>query len=144
MIHQQIVLEKYDDWVIDVFYGVTHFNVARIMEHLYKIECDSYSAKKAYENLTSGDLNTGLTYSNCDERKTVMVVGVADSPEQFANSLAHEQAHVMAHIGKAYNLDMYGEEVCYLIGKIAEASFVVAKHFVCECECCTNKINDIL
>lgn len=144
MIHQQIVLEKYDNWVIDVYYGVTHFNVNEIMAKLHRIGCDGRSAKQAYENLSSGDLNTGLTYSNYDRKHSVMVVGVANNPEQFINSLTHEQTHVMVHIAKTYHLDMYGEEVCYLIGKIAQSTFVVAKHFMCECDCCINNVKDML
>ena len=144
MIHQQIILEKYDNWVIDVYYGVTRFHVDEIMTQLHKLGCDGRSAKKAYENLSSGDLNTGLTYSNYHNHHTVMVVGIADSPEQFANSLTHEIGHIVAHIGKTYGLDMYGEEVCYLAGKIAQATFVVAKNFMCECECCINKVQDML
>lgn len=144
MIHQQVKLEKYNDWLIDVYYGVTRFHVNTIMDKLHEIGCDGRSAKKAYENLSSGDLNTGLTYSNYEKRHSIMVVGVADSPEQFINSLTHEQAHVMTHIAKTFDIDMYGEEVCYLIGKIAQATFVVAKNFMCECECCINKVQDML
>lgn len=143
MIHQQIILEKYDNWLIDVYYGVTCFHICTIMDNLHEIGCDGRNAKQAYENLSSGDLNTGLTYSNYHNHHTVMVVGIADSPEQFANSLTHEIGHIVAHIGKTYRLDMYGEEVCYLAGKIAQSTFIVAKHFMCECECCINKVKDM-
>lgn len=143
MIHQQVRIEKYDDWLIDVYYGVTRFHINTIMNNLYEIGCDGRNAKQAYENIYDDDLNTGLTYSNYRNKRTVMVVGVADSPEQFANSLSHEISHIVAHIGKAYGLDMYGEEVCYLSGKIAQATFVVAKHFMCECDCCINKVRDM-
>ena len=55
MIHQQVKLEKYNDWLIDVYYGVTRFHVNTIMDKLYEIGCDGRNAKQAYENLSSGD-----------------------------------------------------------------------------------------
>lgn len=144
MVHQQIVLEKYDNWCIDVYYGVTHFDEEKIMDKLYDMGCDEPHIREAYENVSSGDLNTGLTYSNIHTRESLIVIGVADSPEQFINSLSHEQFHVVSHISKAYGLDMHDEEVCYLMGKIAQATFVVAKHFMCECDCCINKVKEMI
>ena len=79
MIHQEIILDKYDYWHIDVYYGVSHYDVDEIMMRLHQIGCDGRFAKQAYNNLSSSDLNNGFTYSNYDRRKSVMVVGIADS-----------------------------------------------------------------
>ena len=137
MIHQEIILDKYDYWHIDVYYGVSHYDVDDIMMRLHQIGCDGRFAKQAYNNLSSSDLNNGLTYSNYDRRKSVMVVGIADSEKQFINTLTHEQMHLATHIGKTYGMDMYGEEVCYLVGKIAEKMFAISSKFLCKC--CRNK-----
>lgn len=133
MIHQQIILDRYDNWGVDVYYGVTYFDVDEIMMRLHEIGCDGRFAKGAYDNLSSGSLNTGFTYSNYTKHRSLMVVGVADSPEQFINTLTHEQMHLATHVGKTYRMDMYGEEVCYLIGKIAQSMFEVSKEFMCNC-----------
>lgn len=133
MIRQQIVLDKYDDWEVDVYYGVTHFDVGEIMERLNQIGCDGRTAYLAYQNLSSKGLNTGLTYSNFGTKQSVMVIGIADSSKQFINTLCHEQFHLSAHIGKVYFMDMYGEEICYLMGHIAQEMFKVSRKFICEC-----------
>ena len=49
MIHQRIYIEDYGNWLVDIYYGVTHFEVDEIMENLYDIGCDSMSARRAYE-----------------------------------------------------------------------------------------------
>ena len=137
MIHQSITLPKYGDWTVDVYYGVTHFDADEIMENLYNIGCPSEHAYTAYQNITNGDKNTGLTYSNYHNRQSVVVIGVADNPAEFINTLTHEQMHLATHIGKTYGMDMYGEEVCYLVGKIAEKMFAISSKFLCKC--CRNK-----
>ena len=133
MIYKQIILDNYDDWVVDVYFGVTHWDVNVIMDNLHYIGCDGKIAHTAYKNLSSGNLNTGLTYSNFAKHHSVMVIGVADSAKQFLNTLTHEQYHLTAHIGRVFYLDMYGEEVCYLMGDISQELFKVSRKFICEC-----------
>lgn len=133
MIHQHLTLEKFDNWEVDIYYGVTHWEVDEIMVRLHEIGCDAMTARKAYDNMTSNNLNTGLTYSNFRKGKSVMVIGVSENREQFANTLTHEQLHLVAHISKVYYIDMYGEEICYLIGDIAQRMYRISKDFLCEC-----------
>ena len=140
MIHQSITLPKYGDWTVDVYYGVTHFDADEIMENLYNIGCPSEHAYTAYQNITNGDKNTGLTYSNYHNKQSVVVIGVADNPAEFINTLTHEQHHLTAHIGKTFGLDVMGEEICYLCGYIAQELFPTSKLFMCECKCCRDKI----
>ena len=139
MIRKQIILERYDNWFVDVYFGVSRWDVDIIMDNLHQIGCDGKTAYKAYQNLSANDLNTGLTYSSFVKRQSVMVIGIADSPDQFINTLTHEQFHLAAHIGKVFFLDMYGEEVCYLMGKISQELFDVSKKFICDC--CRTKRN---
>lgn len=144
MIHQRIILEKYGDWVVDVFYGVTHYDVDKVMIKLHEIGCNGSFARQAYENLSSGELNNGLTYSNYRNNQSVMAIGVADSAEQVINTLTHEQMHLATHIGKTYGMDMCGEEVCYLVGTIAQKMFPVSRQLLCDCECCKEKLIEML
>lgn len=144
MIHQRIYIEDYGNWLVDIYYGVTHFEVDEIMENLYDIGCDSMSARRAYDNITSGDLNTGLTYSNYAKKQSVIVIGVSENMEQFFNSLVHEFLHLTAHISTVFKLDMYSESVCYLIGSISQLAYKVASKFFCKCTHCKDKvINEI-
>lgn len=101
--------------------------------------CRDDSLKDAYINLSEGNLNTGLTYSNFQNRKTVMVLSLTSTPEQFQNSLDHEKGHLCCHILQVLGIDPYGEEAQYLSGYIGQKMFPVAKHFLCEH--CRNSLN---
>lgn len=131
MIKQEIYIEKYD-WTIHAFYHHTHYDIDDIMECLWMVECDSKTARKAYENLSSGELNTGLCYSNYHNKETVFVIAKTSNSCQFANSWHHEMCHLIAHIGRVYNLDPLGEESAYLSGEISMKMFPAIKDFLCE------------
>ena len=45
-------------------------------------------------------MNTGLTYSNFEHRRTVMVIAMTTSPEQFQNSWDHEKGLSQYNIWK--------------------------------------------
>lgn len=94
--------------------------------------------ENAFRSLSSGNLNTGLTYSNFEHRRTVMVIAMTTSPEQFQNSWDHEKGHLCRHISRTFGIDPYGEEEQYLRGYIGQKMFPVAKKFLCEC--CRNKL----
>lgn len=69
-----------------------------------------------------GEPNKGITYSNVDTRKTVVVIGWTTSKAEYMNSLSHEMLHVVQHISEQFLINMYGEEACYLLGGLVQAS----------------------
>ncbi len=77
--------------------------------------------------------DTGLTYTNYDERCTIMVISRTTSPEEFWNTLDHERGHAVEHIASALGLDNDGEEKQYLAGELAREMAPMAKHFICGC-----------
>lgn len=131
MIRQEIYIPKYD-WRVRIYYAVTTYWTERIANDLWDIGCRGDSLAKAVRNLRSGDLNTGITYSNFRERETVMVISRTSSPEEFLNSWEHEKKHLARHIEQAYGIDPFGEEAAYLEGTIAQKMFPVARKFICE------------
>ena len=131
MIRQEIYLKKYD-WRVRIYYAVTTYWAARILSDMERIGCRSVELAKAWRNLRSGDLNTGLTYSNFQTGETVMVISLTSSPEEFLNSWEHEKKHLARHIEQAYGIDPFGEEAAYLEGEIAQRMFPVARKFICE------------
>lgn len=137
MIRQRIYLPEYR-WTVYAYYAVSCYYADEIMEHLYDIDVEPKFAKQAEENLTSGKLDTGLTYSNYRRRKSVMVIALTSSAAEFFNSLDHEKKHVEAHITQARRLDPYGEKTAYLSGELAMAMFPKVKHLMCDC--CRNKL----
>ena len=131
MIRQEIYILKYD-WRVRIYYAMTTYWAGRILSDMERIGCRGSGLAKAWRNLRSGDLNTGLTYSNFQTGETVMVISLTSSPEEFLNSWEHEKKHLARHIEQSYGIDPFGEEAAYLEGTIAQKMFPVAKRFICE------------
>lgn len=130
MIRQQFTLDRAYGWKVTCFYAVTHYEVDEILHSLAEAGADDESLERAYENLSSGNLNTGLCYSGDGE--SVLVISCASSPAQFLNSLVHELHHLASHIASALGYDQKGEETCYIAGETAERMYKVANKFLCE------------
>lgn len=94
--------------------------------------CSRASFRTAERMLRSGKYNTGLTYSNTNDKCSVVVIGLTTSPEEFQNTFDHEKGHLAMHISSAFGLDVYGEEYQYLTGAIGQEMFKIAKKFLCE------------
>lgn len=130
MIRQTIHLERAHNWRVTCFYAVTHYEVDEILHTLAEAGADDKSLDRAYENLSSGNLNTGLCYSGNGE--SVLVVSCATSPAQLLNSIFHESHHASSQIANALGYDQKGEEACYIAGETAERMYKVANKFLCE------------
>lgn len=130
MIRQTIYLDRADGWKVTCFYAVTHYEVDEILHTLAEAGADDKSLERAYDNLSSGNLNTGLCYSGKGE--SVLVVSCATSPAQLLNSIFHESHHCSSQIAKTLNWDLMGEEVCYLSGEIGQQMYPVVSHYLCE------------
>lgn len=130
MIRQTIYLERAGGWRVTCFYAVTHYEVEEILRTLAEAGADDKSLERAYENLSSGNLNTGLCYSGDGE--SVLVISVASCGEQFCNSIFHEVSHLSCHIATALGIDLRGEEVCYLAGEIGQKMHPIIAHYLCE------------
>lgn len=59
--------------------------------------------------MLEGEANKGITYSNVDNRKTVVVIGWTSSRAEYMNSLNHEMLHVVQRISEVFMINMYGE-----------------------------------
>ncbi|WP_297434892.1 hypothetical protein [uncultured Alistipes sp.] len=132
MIRQDIRLERANGWRVTCFYAVTHYEVDEIMQRLVEAGAQRRSLDRAYENLSSANLNTGLCFSGSGQ--SVLVIGVASSGPQFANSAFHEVHHLASQIAKDLGWDLMGEEVCYLAGEIGQQIHPIIAHYLCE-EC---------
>ena len=130
MIRQTFHLDRADGWKITAYYAVTHYETEAIMRDLEEAGCRGRNLESAYENLSSGKLNTGLCYSGDGE--SVLVVSVASSGKEFANSLLHEVHHLATQIASALGIDLQGEEVCYLAGEIGQKMHPIIAHYLCE------------
>jgi len=131
MIRQDFHISKYD-WHVTVYYAVTCYHVCRIISEMFVMGCGQAELLRAYKNMASGNLDTGLTYSSPQKRQSLMVIGLTSSPAEFQNSLDHEKGHLCKHISKACGIDPYGEEYQYLSGEVGQRMFPVARRFLCE------------
>lgn len=131
MITGEFYLKNYGNWHVRFFLAVDTYYTDLILDELEYIGCEHQNLKRAYTNLSSGRINTGLTYTNASLHESVMVIGLASCGEQFINSLVHERKHLEAHIGKALGLDPYGEDVAYLAGEIAQKMYRFTNKLSC-------------
>ena len=128
------LLDLYDwDWRVYVYYVVDECDVDEILHKMRTIGASEGELIKASLTLSADVLNCGITYSNIDSRRSVVVIGQADSAEEFASTYDHEKGHLAMHIAEALGLSIYGEEFQYLTGEIGRQMFRVAKQFMCEC-----------
>lgn len=113
------------EWHVTIYYGASQDDSPTLLRELESSGCAGAFLHAASEQLKSGNLNTGLTYSNFDRHITIISIGRATSPMQLLNTLQHEQRHLETHIAKTFRLDPFGEEICYLAGDVAEKTFPV-------------------
>ena len=86
----------------------------------------------AEDNMLSGNMDTGVTYSNFLYRTTIMVIGTASSPREFFNSYTHEFRPLQDDLGNMNGIGLDGEEIAYLSGEIAMKTFDYVKLFICD------------
>lgn len=131
IMEKQILYIKPYKWKVTIFYDTKPQDVGIVIDILYKLGCSEDEIEKSYRNITSGDANNGLTYSNIEMRESVLSLGYTDSKSQFLNTFSHELTHLCQHICKYYNISPYGEEAAYLAGDIGQRMFPVARKFIC-------------
>lgn len=141
MIKQRFILDNYD-WDITVYYSVHGYYVDEIMEHLQWLGMSKSKLDKAYKNLSSGELDKGLTYTN--KGKAVCVIGKASDASEYANSIQHEIMHLAIFIAIAEGIPLESEEVCYIGGEIAKKMHPKTKLLTSECGCYTRRIGKVL
>ena len=131
MIVQDIYLEDYD-WSVRVYYAVNEYYISNILVDLIDIDCD----KEAYFNIKRlmemRKNNIGFTYSNIEERASLVLIGITDSADEFQDTYDHEKGHLVMHISRALGIDPYSEEYQYLAGEVGKRMFVKAKKLLCD------------
>ena len=132
MIIKDLYIDRYD-WHVRIFYAVDCYYTLEIIEELKSIQCPRANIERAYRNLSSCRLNTGLTYSNNALRETVMVIGMWSNPAEFDNSFAHELRHFTDHVANTFGLESGGEDIAYLTGNIRREFYPVNSMFLCGC-----------
>lgn len=121
-------------WKVRVYYAVTCYWADEIMDDLIGLGCSGENLRAAKESLWGCHLNTGLTYSSFEDSTTLIVVGMADSADQYQNSIVHEQFHAIQHICRALDINIMSETACYIMGELAEKMHKDSHKLTC-CGC---------
>ena len=129
MIIQDIYLEDWD-WHVTVYYAVDTYYIEDILDEVKALGGTTHTVLNAKE-IISRWYNVGLTYSNLESKRSVLLIGISTCPAQFQNTFDHEKGHLAMHIAERYDIDLYGEEYQYLVGEIGQAMFPVATTFLC-------------
>lgn len=131
MIIQDIYLDEYD-WEIRVYYAVNDYYAKEILKELEEYN-PTISEYETIKNLMENyEYNTGFTFTNYQQKCSLVVIGLTTCPAEFQNTFDHEKGHLAVHIAQYYNIDPYGEEFQYLVGNIGKLLFPIAKNFICE------------
>ena len=133
MIIQEFTLDKYD-WFVRVYYLIDKFPKEDIFGNLMELGCDKDEAFETVDSLEEEGFNVGSIYSNTYRRRSLIIIGKADSTDEFYDTFDHEKGHLAMHICIADNIDPFSEEYQYLTGEIGKKMFKAAKELFCE-EC---------
>lgn len=123
-------IPKYD-WQVTVFFAVTCYHAADILDAIAEIDCPDSLRERVSENLQKRQMDTGVTYSNKKRRSSVVVVGLSSSPAEFLNSFEHELRHLVDDIASASCITFTGEDVAYLTGEINLRLWDDVHDFIC-------------
>ena len=123
------------DWNVTAFFDAKVEDEDVILEELWYICCPEHTMARVERNLRRDAMDTGFTYSNSILRESVMTVGHASSPREFANSYAHELRHLVDDIAYSSYLPMRGEGVGYLTGELTWEYWEDMYDLLCCCRC---------
>ena len=74
--------------------------------------------------------DTGFTYSDFINKRSIVGIAPTSNQEQFFNTLVHEAKHVQSHICHYYDVDEDSEKAAYLIGYLVQHMHRVFKDFI--------------
>ena len=126
MIRQHFKLPDYD-WDVWCYYIVARPDADEIVSRLEDMGCNGNDLERAYTNLRSGKLDTGLTYTNTALHQTVVVIAKTSSPKEFAQSWRHELGHVADHIAQCFGISPHGEELQYIGDELVNQTWKIAE-----------------
>lgn len=114
------------NWEVTILYECTCEDIDYIIRILKDINCPNKYIKEALHNLQTCNLNIGLTYSNTNLQRSVIVVNKTSSFAQLINTIAHEYFHLICHISKILEIEDE-EELAYLNGNLNMRSYKFIK-----------------
>lgn len=121
MIYFDVCLKRFD-WYIECFITTDNSYTADIICKLNNLDCSDKILEKA-QNILYNQYDSGFAYSNTNKRKSIMVINMSTSMDEFVNTYNHEKNHIEMHICEELNIDPYSEEAADLSGYLAQAFY---------------------
>lgn len=121
MIYFKVHLDKFD-WCVECFITTDNTYVVDIICKLNQIGCSDHILEKA-QNILYDQYDSGFAYSNSKNHKSIMVINMSTSMDEFVNTYNHEKNHIEMHICDELNIDPYSEEASDLSGYLAQAFY---------------------
>ena len=129
MMHFEVYLDKID-WDRECYVTTDTLQVNKIMCRLRQLECSDQIMVRAYTILEDQE-NSGFVYSNPKMRKSLMIINMSTSMDEFINTYNHEKNHIEMHICDTLNIDPFSEEASDLSGYIAQSFyFAMANNYI--------------
>lgn len=119
MIEREIALRFYE-WTVHLYIGYTEAESTYLCQRLAAIGCRGKALSDAHAHFVRGGEGRGLTYSNINERNSVVAIGASDAEGSIVNTIGHELLHVVAHICDNDGIEMQSEQPCYIMGELCE------------------------
>lgn len=118
-------------WTILFLFSFDQYDMERIYDALVWADAPNSIISKVEQNVLSGRLNEGFTYSDPSSRRTVFATGVAESGPEVLDSVVHEIIHICQHVALEDGMDPFSEPFAYLGGDISRE----ISDIVCELSC---------
>ena len=129
MIEQGFSIGQRDWWVM-VYYDVrTPSDMQKVEGALVASGCPYDNVMEAMTNLDGW--NRGYTFTDFDQRVSILIIGKADSAEQMFDSNVHEMKHLAEHVGEYYGVDSREELSAYLQGEVGRKMWPAAAMVLC-------------
>ena len=120
MIQQNVNIREIG-WNLRIFYcPKTTSQCSIVLQRLFNAGCTGKNYRRAMALLKSGAWNTGLTYTNKENRETIIVVGCSSDIAEFVNTLTHEINHFIEHVMEALHIESGTEDEAYFTGEFFE------------------------
>ena len=129
MVQTGFYLGKRDWWITASLNVATTDDLNAMYESLLSVGCPDWKARKACMNLSRYD--NGYTYTNYDDRCSLIFASKTTSAEQMFDTILHEIKHLVEHVSSYYGLDPKEELSAYLQGEVGRQLFPAASIVIC-------------
>lgn len=120
-------------WRVTVLCGAANGDSGAILGLMGRLGASDKDLYAAGSILRKSAPNFGLTFSSFPNRESVMVIGVADSPSEYFNTVVHESFHLSKHIAQCDGIDPYSEDVAYITGDFVQRVYAEFGDQLCLC-----------